>query len=160
MSGQILVVEDNENLRHDLQKAVIFDAPNRRVVTVRNEFEAGQLLAEIPFDVVITDIKLDEAGGTEVGGLKVLRAVHQKDPMTPVIVVTAFGKKEIPADESSDTKTTLVEEDENADAETTSVEEMARRLGAFAYIERPHPVRDYLDVIREVVTLALQQRGT
>jgi DNA-binding NtrC family response regulator len=142
MSVRILIVEDNENLRHDLQKAVCLGAPDRQIVTARNEFEAARLIAEMSFDVVITDIKLDEAGGTETGGLKVLQAVYEKDHATPVIVVSAYGKKEIPAEAS-------------ADMESVSVEDMARKKGAFSYVPRPHRARDYLDVIREAILIAL-----
>lgn len=145
MPEQILIVEDNKNLRGDLWKVIVTSAPRRRVVAVQNEFEAKQRIEETSFDVVITDIKLDEAGGTKTGGLKVLQNVHRKDQTTPVIVVTAYGKMEIPADESFD-------------AETISIEEMTKQMGAFAYVPRPHPAGDYLDIIREKVTQALEHR--
>lgn len=143
MTAQILVVEDTEHFRYDLER--ILGSPHRRVFTAKNEFEAEQLLAEASFDLVITDIKLDEAGGTETGGLQVLRVVRAKDQTIPVIVVTAFGKKEVPADE-------------RPDAVITSVEEMVKQMGAFAYVQRPHPARDYLEVIAETVALALEKR--
>jgi CheY-like chemotaxis protein len=145
MPEQILVVEDNDNLRYDLQKEVFLAAPHSRVIAVRNEFEAEQHIEGMPFDLVITDIKLDEADGTEIGGLRVLEMVHRKYQATPVIVVTAFGKGEISGDE-------------NGIANIISVEEMARRMGAFACISRPDPSRDYLDVIRETVISALEHR--
>jgi DNA-binding NtrC family response regulator len=147
MPTQILIVEDNENLRHDVQKTVTRGAPHRQIVTARNEFEAKQLIEKIDFDVVVTDIKLDEAGGTETGGLRVLQAVHKKDRTTPVIVVTAYGKKEI-----------LTKED--SDIAIASVEDAVKQMGAFAYIARPHPTMDYLDAIYEAVTRALEHRAS
>jgi CheY-like chemotaxis protein len=145
MLERILIVEDNENLRHDLQKIILLDAPNRQVVAVQNEFDAAQQIAETSFSIVITDIKLDEAGGTETGGLEVLRAAQRKDRTIPVIVVTAFGKMEIP-------------EVDGFGGEALSVEEKAKKMGIFAYVPRPHPEQDYLDVIREEVNQALEKQ--
>jgi signal transduction histidine kinase len=145
MLERILIVEDTKNLRDDLQRAVSLGAPFRQVVAVKNELEAQQRLAEMSFDVVITDIKLDEAGagGTETGGLEVIKMVHRRDHTTPVIVVTAYGKMEISADDSSAGK-------------PRSVEERARQMGAFAYVSRLD--QNYLDVICEKVSQALEKR--
>lgn len=141
--ARILIVDDTEPLREYL--AEIVKAPNRQVVTASNESEAIRLASEAPFDVVITDINLTEAGGTETGGLKVLQAVRERDRTAAVIVVTAYGKMEISADDPSGPT-------------TVSVEEKAKRSGCFAFIPRPHPTRDYLEVVREAVAEALEKR--
>jgi two-component system, NtrC family, response regulator HydG len=48
--------------------------------------EAVALARKQPFDVVITDLRMQE-----VDGLDVLDAVHAVDPTTPVLIMTAFG---------------------------------------------------------------------
>jgi signal transduction histidine kinase len=135
----ILLVEDNPLVREDLEQIIGKDAPNRRVVPVPNEAEAIRLLDERPFDVVVTDVALDEGGGTATGGLDVLRAAQGK---APVIVVTAYSRRSI-----------------TADGRPTTVAEEAKRLGCFALIPRPDPVKDYVEVLRDAVTDALRARA-
>ena len=48
--------------------------------------EAVALVRRQPFDVVITDLRMQE-----VDGLDVLDAAHAVDPTTPVLIMTAFG---------------------------------------------------------------------
>jgi two-component system response regulator HydG len=48
--------------------------------------EAVALVGKQAFDVVITDLRMEE-----VDGLDVLDAVHAADPTTPVLIMTAFG---------------------------------------------------------------------
>jgi two-component system, NtrC family, response regulator HydG len=48
--------------------------------------DAVALVGKQPFDVVITDLRMEE-----VDGLDVLDAVHAADPATPVLIMTAFG---------------------------------------------------------------------
>jgi signal transduction histidine kinase/CheY-like chemotaxis protein len=142
---RILIVDDNQAFRLDLEKIVKWDAPGRRVVAASNEHEAKLQLAKQDFDIVITDVDLSEAGGTSTGGLSVLRAAREGDEATQVIVVTAYGKMEVRAEGESGTS-------------RISVEEHAKRLRCFAFIPRPHPNRDYLDVVRETVAQALECR--
>jgi hypothetical protein len=59
-------------------------------------------------------------------------------------VVTTYGKIEVP-------------EDDGPDAPLITMEEKARRMGALV-VPRPHPARDYLDVVEERVTEALERR--
>ena len=141
------MVDDNDKLREHLEDIVRRDAPNREVLGASNESEAIRLLDETSFDLVITDINLEEGGGSPTGGLSVLRAVLERDERIPVIVVTAFG-------------TMQVRESERRDAQALSVKEVAKRLGCFAFVPRPFPGRDYLDVVREAVARAIEARST
>ena len=142
---RLLIVEDTDDLREHMEGIVREDDPTRQVVTARSEIEAARLLEESDFDVVITDINLENAGGSTTGGLKVLHAALAKDESTPVIIVTAYGKMDIPAEEGQSTG-------------TMSVEDAAKQCGCFAFIPRPYPGRDYLNVVREAVTEALKTR--
>lgn len=142
---RLLVVDDTEALRHQMETVLKADSPTRHVVTACNEIEAARLLHESQFDVVVTDVNHEDTGGSTIGGLEVLNTALAKDPMTPVIIVSAYGKMEIHAEDSQT-------------AEGLTVEEAAKRSGCFDFIPRPYPGRDYLDVLREAVTRALAIR--
>ena len=87
---RVLVVEDNDVLRRAIVAALRERWP-------RTEGEAdGARAAERlrdpsaePFDVVLTDLRLPGAGGTEV-----LRAARERDPSASVLVMTAHGSVE------------------------------------------------------------------
>jgi len=66
--NNILIVEDTPNLRQDLKRIIKLNNKNRRIKTAQNEIQALRLIKYNEFDVVVTDIKLDEAGGKETGG--------------------------------------------------------------------------------------------
>lgn len=83
----ILLVEDNEGLRNalhltlDAEGYTVTDAPDAR---------AGKLaLANQPFDVVLTDLKMPHGSGLEV-----LQAAKEHDKNASVIVMTAHGSIE------------------------------------------------------------------
>jgi signal transduction histidine kinase/CheY-like chemotaxis protein len=142
---RILIVEDSDNVRNDLEKIVKWDLPNRQIVTARNEVDATAKILASAFDVVITDINLEEADGTSMGGLAVIQAALKKNPDTAVIVVSAYGNMIVPRDLASGTA-------------SMSAEETARQIGCYAFIPRPHPTKDYLDVVKETVDSALTPR--
>ena len=106
--NNILIVEDTPNLRQDLKRIIKLNNKNRRIKTAQNEIQALRLIKYNEFDVVVTDIKLDEAGGKETGGLDVLKTALEKNKNTRVIVVTAFGKMEVIDDETEDFKFILL----------------------------------------------------
>ena len=142
----ILIVEDTPNLRDDLKNIIELNINNRKIVTAQNEIKALKMIQYNDFDVVVTDIKLDEAGGSETGGLDVLKAALNKNKNTNVIVVTAFGKKEIRDDEADDLS-------------RITIEDKVKKMGAFHYIQRPNPNGNYLEEVRRHVDLALKSRN-
>ena len=142
----ILIVEDTPNLREDLTKIIELNYKNRKVETAQNEIKASKLIQYNDFDVVVTDIKLDEAGGSETGGLDVLKAALKKNKKANVVVVTAFGKKEIRDDEADDLS-------------RITIEDKVKKMGAFHYIQRPNPNGNYLEEVRRFVDLALKSRN-
>ncbi len=111
MSGNILIVEDEHNLRqalintHKREGYTVTEAPNGQ--------SALQLLEEAPtphgYDVVLTDIMMGEVGGLEV----TIAARNMPDP-PEVILLTGYGSLE------------------------TAI--MAIRAGAFDYQEKPCPM--------------------
>src|SRR5713101_7742618 len=73
MPGRILVVDDELNIRGALAK--ILEKAGETVVVAESGDTAVSMLAEAPFDLVITDLKMVGAGGLEV-----LRAAKQRQP--------------------------------------------------------------------------------
>src|ERR1035441_2305890 len=112
--SKILVVDDEPSMRRILKANLRMDS--HVCIEASNPAEAVKLLSEEDFDVVITDQKMP--GGT---GLDVLRAVHEGDPTTSVVFLTAVGTVEL------------------------AVESM--RQGAFDFLTKPFE----LDVMRATV---------
>jgi len=102
--GKILVVDDQRNMRTTL--AMMLRGGGFEVEEAADGAQGLELGSAGAFDVVITDLRMGEYDGIEV-----LRAIKQAQPMTEVIVMTAYGTIE------------------------SAVEAM--RLGAFDYIQKP-----------------------
>src|SRR6516225_1936880 len=121
--ARILIIDDNETMREGLGATV------RRMghEAVLASSGAAGLAQVVPgggrpgVDFVITDLKME---GT--GGLEVVKAVRERDPDCPVMIVTAFGTVE------------------------TAVEAM--RLGAFEFLQKPFAP----EVVRLKVERALE----
>lgn len=105
----ILVVEDNDSLRKGIAEA--FQRSAHRVTEAADAETAIQLIAEEFFGVVVTDMSLP--GKT---GLEVLKAAKTTNPLTTVIVMTAYGTVE------------------------NAVEAM--RLGADDYLQKPFQIEE------------------
>jgi len=80
----VLVVDDEKLVRVTLEAR--FDDEGYRVLTATNGFEALDLLAESPVDVVLTDLRMPSLGGVEL-----FRRIRQRHPEVPVIFMTAFA---------------------------------------------------------------------
>jgi two-component system response regulator HydG len=102
--GKILVVDDQRNMRTTL--AMMLRGGGYEVDEAADGAEGREQGATGAYDVVITDLRMGEYDGIEV-----LRAIKEAQPMTEVIVMTAYGTIE------------------------SAVEAM--RLGAFDYIQKP-----------------------
>lgn len=85
--SRILVVDDEpialQNMKHVLEKdnLVVFTAGSGR--------DAIRLIDEESFDVVVTDLKMED-----VDGMQVLKRVKEVSPLTEVIVVTGYASVE------------------------------------------------------------------
>lgn len=83
----ILVVDDEKN--YLLVISTLLREEGYEVITTQNPYKALEFLDEIPFHLVITDMKMPG-----LSGIDILMAVKEKKPETPVIILTAFGKVE------------------------------------------------------------------
>src|SRR5471032_2282887 len=101
---KILIVDDQRNMRATL--AMMLRSSGYEVDEAADGDEGSNRGATGAFDLVLTDLRM----GTK-GGMDVLRAIKDAQPMTEVIVMTAYGTIE------------------------SAVEAM--RLGAFDYIQKP-----------------------
>jgi two-component system response regulator HydG len=103
-NGKILVADDQRNMRTTL--AMMLRSAGYEADEAAEGGQAKELGATGAYDVVITDLRMGECDGIEV-----LRAIKEAQPMTEVIVMTAYGTIE------------------------SAVEAM--RFGAFDYIQKP-----------------------
>src|SRR5690606_10828568 len=102
--GKILVVDDQRNMRTTL--AMMLRGSGYEVDEAADVAMGREMGATGAYDVVITDLRMGDFDGIDV-----LRAVKESQPMTELIVMTAYGTIE------------------------SAVEAM--RLGAFDYIQKP-----------------------
>jgi two-component system response regulator HydG len=102
--GKILVVDDQRNMRTTL--AMMLRGEGHEVDEAADGAQGKDSGATGAYDVVITDLRMGDPDGIEV-----LRATKEAQPMTEVIMMTAYGTIE------------------------SAVEAM--RVGAFDYIQKP-----------------------
>ncbi|HNF98811.1 MAG TPA: sigma-54 dependent transcriptional regulator, partial [Pseudomonadota bacterium] len=87
-SSHALVVEDEEQFRKVVGE--FLHGAGYRVTLCESGDKAIQLASELPFDVIISDVRL----GYGPDGLDVLSAFQKHQPQAPVILMTAFGDVE------------------------------------------------------------------
>ena len=88
MAGKILIVDDEKDMLTLLQR-IISEEKDHEVVTETNPFRALELFKEIPFDLVITDLKMPK-----MDGIKLLEDVKKIRPKVFVVILTAFATVE------------------------------------------------------------------
>jgi len=80
----ILVVDDEEVTRRNLEH--VLSKEGYQVSTAGNGEKALELMEKHPFDLIITDLKMDR-----VDGLTVLDQAKAQDPSIEVIIITGYG---------------------------------------------------------------------
>jgi two-component system response regulator HydG len=109
--AKLLIVDDQRNMRTTL--AMMLRGAGFEVDEAQNGEEGCERGAQGAYDVVLTDLRMGSKDGIDV-----LRAVKDAQPMTEVIVMTAYGTIE------------------------SAVEAM--RFGAFDYIQKPFTEQELL----------------
>ena len=84
MKFNVMVVDDERNIRAGLGKALELDGHN--VLLAENGRDAWKAIEEEEIDLVIADLKMPELSGEEL-----LRQVVQSYPTLPVIILTGHG---------------------------------------------------------------------
>ena len=82
---RVLVAEDNETSRKQIQVFLQMD-PNLLVDTVSNGSDALKAMTELPYSVIVTDLKMPR-----VDGLQLLEEVQKRRLSASVIITTGFG---------------------------------------------------------------------
>ncbi|MEM7136818.1 MAG: sigma-54 dependent transcriptional regulator [Myxococcota bacterium] len=82
--AKILIVDDQDNARELL--AEVLRSEDYDVDEAADGTQACTMVGENAYDLVITDLRMGD-----VGGLEVLQQTREVSPVTPVIVMTAFG---------------------------------------------------------------------
>jgi len=85
--AHILIVDDEKRMRHLL--SIMLTRKGHRVEQAGDGVEALEMIESIPFDMVITDIKMPRLDGT---GL--LKKIMEMDIPCPVVFITAFATVE------------------------------------------------------------------
>ncbi len=80
----ILFVDDHEVLAR--LSCEILEMQGYRAVCAYNASEALEKFDKEPFDILVTDWKMDGMNGVELA-----RRIHDRNPKIPVIIVTGYG---------------------------------------------------------------------
>ena len=82
--GTVLIVDDEASIRESLQ--TLLEMEGYQVETAASGEEGLAHIAEQPVDLVLLDFALPDRNGVEV-----LREIRDRDPLLPVIMITAYG---------------------------------------------------------------------
>jgi DNA-binding NtrC family response regulator len=85
---EVLLVDDEEIVGKRLKPAL--DKKGYSVEVLRDGRSAIERLKQKTFDIVVTDIRMDE-----VDGLGVLEAVQQSSPGTKTIMITGYARADV-----------------------------------------------------------------
>src|SRR5450759_3058866 len=87
VQGSILIIDDEASIRESLQTLLELEGFTVEVTGTGEEGLAR--IAEQPMDLVLLDLALPERNGLEV-----LHDIRDRDPLLPVIMITAYGTVE------------------------------------------------------------------
>lgn len=116
--ARVLVVDDDEEMRSLLRLSLEFDGHH---VTERDRgTDVLETLREATFDLIILDNKMPG-----LNGLDLLPILRREFPQVPVVLVTAFGGRQVASS--------------------------ALRLGAASYLEKPFRLGQLRDAIAGLI---------
>lgn len=125
--GSVLIVDDDDTLRVTLAK--IFVKAGYGARTAKNGQEALDLFDADEPDIVVADVKMPRKNG-----LSLLDDIKSRESKCKVIIITAYGDQDSPAD--------------------------AMRRGAFAYLDKPVSRSELLDLCAKALKSAPARRPT
>ena len=83
---RILIIDDEVNVLFVMHDALAKLGDEVEIVTAQSGHEAMRKAIEMPFDLVITDLRIPDLDGVEL-----TRAIKTLNPETVVIWMTAYG---------------------------------------------------------------------
>ncbi|MEN6440454.1 MAG: sigma-54 dependent transcriptional regulator [Syntrophobacter sp.] len=116
--ASILIVDDDLHLRQSFDK--LLTQEEHSVKTAASGEAALPLVFSLDFDLVIMDVRLPG-----MNGLETFKAIRARQPLLPVIIMTAFGTTE------------------------TAIE--ATKMGAYDYVLKPFNIPEMLTLIGKAV---------
>ncbi len=90
LQKRVLIVDDEEDLTWTLSRKLSKDSDKFQLTCVNSGRQAIEALNQLPFDLVITDVRMPE-----VSGLELLMEIKEKYPRTKVIIMTAYGSSDV-----------------------------------------------------------------
>ena len=121
-AGTILLIEDDPGIVVTLRRVLSDEGHS---VKVEKRGDAGLALAkQDSFDVVITDMRLPG-----LGGLELVRELHEAKPHLPIILMTAHGTTE------------------------TAIE--ATKSGAYDYLLKPFDIPEFIELVEKALERGL-----
>ncbi len=84
MPGSVLIVDDEENLRHTL--AFILKRAGYYITAAESAKEALSCLSSGSYDIIVLDLRMPE-----MDGLSLMHLIHEKYPNAPIFILTAYG---------------------------------------------------------------------
>ncbi len=87
---RVLLVDDEEDLTWTMSRHLAKDRDQYEVYAVNSGPAALEILSQLPFQLVISDIRMPE-----MSGLDLLMRIREDYPATKVIIMTAYGSSEI-----------------------------------------------------------------
>jgi DNA-binding NtrC family response regulator len=114
----VLVIDDDEEMCRLI--AEVLKKEGFSVVTSADSLQAAKILRREEFDVIVTDLQMKGLKGTDL-----LEEATKATPLTPVIIITAFG--------------------------TIESAIQAMKMGAFDYITKPFDKEELVLVVKKAV---------
>ena len=84
----VLIVEDDEDIRECLQMAIVSEDIN--VITASDGLEAWEKMSSAHIDLVITDYLMPKMNGAELS-----KMTRQKFPEIPIILISTFEPRDL-----------------------------------------------------------------
>ncbi len=124
-SHRILVIDDDIEMCGLLSE--VLGGEGFEVTTMSDSLEASKLLKKEEFDLIVTDLKM-----RGLKGLDLLEEANQVAPLTPVIIITAFG--------------------------TIESAIKAMKMGAYDYITKPFQMDELVLVVKKALETRLLKK--
>jgi len=105
----VLIVDDDRSITRTL--AVLLELEGHRAVVARSEQDALQKAADIPFDCVLSDVRMGEDDG-----LALYRALKAQRPSLPVVLMTAYAEPDLVEQSLSEGVLAVLDKPLNIDA--------------------------------------------
>ena len=114
---RLLVIDDEEPILFATKD--YFETKGFAVDCAQEVEEAEALLSHVSYAAMIADLRLTGAYGTE--GLSLVRFAKERHPETRVVLLTAYGSREVEAE--------------------------ALRLGVDCFLQKPKPLPDLAQIV-------------